>query len=137
MDLGLGARVLHVRAVVARALALVGLEEARVGVRVAGGRGARAAVGFLHHDHEDEGFVDAGGGRDIFDRGLDVRELLVGVVGLAEGVGARGLHDALVDLPEIVEREPMVFAGPAGGRGAVAFVCLDVASALALASAAT
>lgn len=114
VDLGLRARVLHVRAVVAGAFALVGLEQARVGVRVAGCRGARAAVGLLHHDHEDESFVDAGGGCDVFDRRLDVRELLVGVVGLAEGVGARGLHNALIDLPEIVEREPPVFARPAG-----------------------
>jgi len=66
----------------------MGLEKTWVGVRVRCGLHAHATVGLLQHDGEHESLVDSSGRRDVFNGGLDVIKLLVGVVDLAEGAGA-------------------------------------------------
>lgn len=81
----------------------MGLEEAWVCVGPGSGLHADAAIGLLHHDREDEGFVDTRGSRDVLDGRPDVGEFLLGVVDLAECVGAGLLHDVLVDVPQVVE----------------------------------
>lgn len=113
------------------------LEESWVRVGPGSSLHAHAAVGFLHHDREDEGFVDTRGGRDVFNGRLDVSEFLLGVVNLAESIGAGLLHDVLVDVPQVVEGKPLVLAGPAFSCCASAAVRLDVRTALALSAAFT
>jgi hypothetical protein len=115
----------------------VGLEKTWIGVGVRRSLHAHAAVGFLQHDGEDESLVDASGKRDIFDGGFYVVKLLVGVIDLAEGAGARGLQDLLVGFPHAVEGEPLILLRPAGICRTVAFVGADVSSTLALIAAAT
>lgn len=62
-----GARVLHPAVVVAGALAVVVLHQARVADAVVCRRRAHAAARLLHDDGEDEAVVDAGGGGGLLD----------------------------------------------------------------------
>lgn len=138
VNLTLWARNLQACAVVARTCALVRLEQARVGMCVARGADADTAKGLLLHHHVDEGLVNLGLSREVFNGSFDISKLLLGVVGVAAKapyIGARVGHDVLVDLPQSLEGKPLVLTWPAGALGAIARECLDVRPTLTLSAA--
>ena len=107
---------------------------------VARGAHADTAKGLLLHHHIDESLVNLGLGREVFDSGLDISKLLLGVVSVAAKapcIGARMVHDVLVDLPQSLKGEPLTLTWPAGGLGTIPCKGLDVWSTLALSTATT
>ena len=105
---------------------------------VARGANADTAEGLLLHDHVDESLVNLGLGREVLDGGLDLSKLLLGVVSVGTEtpcIGARVVHDVLVDLPQSLEGKPLILTRPASTRGAIACESLDVWSTLALGAA--
>jgi hypothetical protein len=79
---------------------------------VVGRRDADAALGFLHHDGEDEALINAGRLSNGLNGGLDVGGLLVGVVVLAE-LCARDGNDGHVVGPHGVKVNPVALRRPA------------------------
>lgn len=67
-------------------IAVVGLHKARVANAIVGGRGADTTNRLLHDDSEDEAVVDASLARDLLDSGVDIGNLLLGVVDGAPAV---------------------------------------------------
>ena len=105
---------------------------------IARGAHADTAKGLLLHHHIDESLVNLGLGREVFDSGLDISKLLLGVVGVAAKapcIGARVGHDVLVDLPQSLEGKPLILTWPAGALGTIACECFDVRPTLTLSAA--
>ena len=107
---------------------------------IARGAHADTAKGLLLHHHVDEGLVNLGVSREVFNGSFDISKLLLGVVSVAAKapcIGARMVHDVLVDLPQSLKGEPLILTWPAGGLGTITCKGLDVCSTLALSTAAT